>query len=74
MTDARKQMQKAIRTERGWGAITLPLGVNLLRGFTLDKAYAQEIINNTNHEHAEDQQRNRASQSPVTSSASVSTP
>jgi len=48
--------------DRG-GALTLPQGVNLLRGFTLDMASAQEII--TNKKHEEDHQpRNRASPKP----------
>ncbi len=47
------------------GTLTLPLGANLFWGFTHMKASAQEIINITNHEHAEDHQpRNRPPPKP----------
>lgn len=60
---------------QGGGVPALPLGVNLFWGFTLDKASAQEVINIMtvsmqriiNHE-------TERPRSPVTPSASVSTP
>lgn len=55
-----KQIQKVIRAARCW---FLPLGANLFSGFRLHKGSAQEIVNISTHEHAEDHQA-RKSMSP----------
>lgn len=55
-----KQIQKVIRAARCW---FLPLGGNLFSGFRLHKGSAQEIVNISTHEHAEDHQA-RKSMSP----------
>lgn len=60
MTNERKTDQKVIRAARCW---FLPLGGNLFSDFRLHKGSAQEIVNISTHEHAEDHQA-RKSMSP----------